>query len=291
MLIKDTDWILNIFNFKKNFPLLSIEAIGRHRVIDSNYYWNNMDREEDGNYCLFQFTISGSGEFKINGKTYTMDKNKGFFIEIPGEHLYYLPKNSTAWEVLYIEFSIEAKPFYEEIIKNYGSNIFEFSNNSRFISLMWEAFYSARNNEITNIFEASQIGYNLIFELLKFSNKKNIKKNSEIIESVKKYIHKNYTKPIAIEDMAKYAAFSKFHLTRKFKEEIGISPGQYLIRTRLKNATNLLLNTNKSIEEISEDVGFSCGNYFAKAFKNKFKISPTKYRNLYKTYTNVTLKE
>ena len=102
-------------------------------------------------------------------------------------------------------------------------------------------------------------------------------------------MHKNYAKPLAIEDLSNHVNLSKYHLTRKFKAEAGISPGQYLIKVRLKKATSLLLNSNMTIEEISEKVGFSCGNYFAKAFKHNFKISPTKYRNYYKHFCKLNI--
>ncbi|MDO5089835.1 MAG: AraC family transcriptional regulator [Leptotrichiaceae bacterium] len=284
MLKKDKERILNIFRFKKPFPIATINAIGRHKITDFQYYYDNMNRSEDGTYCLLQYTVCGHGEIKIDGKTYKIDKNEAFFVKIPGKHIYYLPENTSSWEVLYVEFSLEVEDFRKQITESVNSDILKFSPDSKFVSLLWKTFYAATSYEIHDIFECSRYAYNLIFELLNECTKSEKKKNSEVTENIKNYIKKNYVKPVSIEDISKYVNLSKFHLTRKFKEETGISPGQYLIKTRLKKATSLLLNSNLTIEEISEKVGFSCGNYFAKAFKHKFNISPTKYRNHYKNF-------
>lgn len=288
MLKKEKEWILNIFGFKKPFPIVTINSIGRHKITNSDYYWDNMKRPQDGNYCLLQYTINGYGEIKIDNKIYRIGKNEAFFVKIPGKHVYYLPENAS-WEVLYVEFSIEAENFRKQIIKNAGSEILKFSPDSKSISLLWELFYASKSNEVHNVFECSKYSYNLLFELLNEFAKVNKKIDSPTVESIKSYINKNYAKPLAIEDLSKHVNLSKYHLTRKFKTEAGISPGQYLIKVRLQKATSLLLNSNMTIEKISEKVGFSCGNYFAKAFKHNFKISPTKYRNYYKHFCKLNI--
>ena len=66
MLKKDKEWILNIFKFRKSFPLITINSIGRHKITSPEYYWDGMKRPQDGTYCLFQYTISGNGEIKID---------------------------------------------------------------------------------------------------------------------------------------------------------------------------------------------------------------------------------
>lgn len=265
--------------------MVSMIAIGRHKIISKDYHWDSNTRS-DGNFCLLQYTLNGFGEIKIDGKTFSLKKEQAFLITIPGNHTYYLPKNSDNWEVLYIEFSIEAKDLIEDIIKLNKGHIFTLKKNSKLINLFWEIYYAATSNEITDIYKCSQYTYNFLFEFLSMYNPKN-EQNSHSIKEVKKYIKKNYLKPISVEDISKHVNISKSHLTRKFKAETGISPGQYLIKTRLSKATELLLNSDFTIDQISEKVGFSCANYFSKAFRHKFKISPTEYRHTYKNYYKV----
>lgn len=285
MLKKDKKWILNVFDFEKPFPMVSIRAIGRHSISDKSYYWDSSTRK-DKNFCLFQYTLNGQGEIKIGNKTYSQRKDEAFFITIPGSHTYYLPQNSNFWEVLYIEFSIEADEFVKNLTNLNNNSIYKLQKNSKLLNLIWEFYYASVNNEITDIYKCSQYAYNILFEFSSlFVTKK--EKSSELIKEIKKYIKKNYQKPISSEDISRYVNVSKSHLTRKFKAETNISPGQYLIRTRLTKARELLLDTDSSIEQISDYVGFSCANYFSKAFRHKFKISPTEYRNYYKNYYKV----
>jgi len=68
--------------------------------------------------------------------------------------------------------------------------------------------------------------------------------------------------------MARVAGISKFHMTREFEKELGMTPGHYLKNVRLENAAKLLTSpTNYGLEYIASKVGFSCGNYFGKVFK------------------------
>jgi len=67
-------------------------------------------------------------------------------------------------------------------------------------------------------------------------------------------------------------------LTKKFNTQIGISPKQYILNKRLEYAKELLVNTNASIFEIANSVGFPDQLYFSRIFKIKEKISPSEYR-------------
>ncbi|HRX16919.1 MAG: helix-turn-helix domain-containing protein [Spirochaetes bacterium] len=70
-----------------------------------------------------------------------------------------------------------------------------------------------------------------------------------------------------------------YHVFRKmFKEKTGISPKQFFLRLKIDKAKELLLKTNKKIDEIAEIVGFSDPLYFSRMFKSKEKISPQNFR-------------
>jgi AraC-like DNA-binding protein len=71
---------------------------------------------------------------------------------------------------------------------------------------------------------------------------------------------------------------SRVQLYRKVKALLGYSVNDYIVSVRLKKAKYMLLNSDKSISEIASDVGFSSPTYFSTAFKGKFKISPTEFK-------------
>lgn len=92
------------------------------------------------------------------------------------------------------------------------------------------------------------------------------------------YIHTHYKDKITIEELAKTASISKTEVLRCFKAIMGLSPISYLNSYRLQRAAHMLMNTEKSIQEIAEGCGFDDNSYFSKLFKRKYHMTPHNYR-------------
>lgn len=92
------------------------------------------------------------------------------------------------------------------------------------------------------------------------------------------YIHTHYKDKITIEELAKTASISKTEVLRCFKAIMGLSPISYLNSYRLQRAAHILINTEKSIQEIAEVCGFEDNSYFSKLFKKKYHVTPRDYR-------------
>lgn len=103
------------------------------------------------------------------------------------------------------------------------------------------------------------------------------KSNVEILKVIH-FINTNYNRPITLNMLSDKYFVSVPILCRSFKEATHYTIGEYLLKVRLDNAKFLLLNTNKSIENIAESCGFSSANYFSLMFKRKIGISPLNYR-------------
>ncbi|GGZ48922.1 AraC family transcriptional regulator [Streptomyces inusitatus] len=88
----------------------------------------------------------------------------------------------------------------------------------------------------------------------------------------------NLGERITIDDMAQTAMFSKFHFTRLFRGQTGVSPGRFLSALRLNEAKRLLINTDLSIADISNCVGYSSVGTFSSRFKTCVGIAPSTYR-------------
>ncbi len=100
-------------------------------------------------------------------------------------------------------------------------------------------------------------------------------KKNKVVE----YIKEHYKEKIALEDIAKKFNYSVGHLCRKFKEEIGVSVVNYIVRYRISIAMKLLFERQElSIEEIALDVGFNDVQFFDKTFKKITGMTPGKYR-------------
>ena len=64
-----------------------------------------------------------------------------------------------------------------------------------------------------------------------------------------------------------------------FNNEFGCGIYEYVLRVRMEKARELIADPNIKIQSIAQMLGYSDNNYFSKAFRNFFKISPSDYRN------------
>ena len=101
---------------------------------------------------------------------------------------------------------------------------------------------------------------------------------SELIEEVRSYILENPDKPLSLEDLARRANLSPYHFARTFKRQVGLSPHDYLIHTRLSLAKFYLLSTGDSVKQIAYNCGFTSECGFCTTFKKRLGVTPTKYR-------------
>jgi AraC-like DNA-binding protein len=86
--------------------------------------------------------------------------------------------------------------------------------------------------------------------------------------------------PLSIADLACEARLSRYHFLRTFKQATGVTPHQWLLRTRLRRAAERLVGTRDSITEIALDIGFDDLSNFIHSFRAEFGVSPSRYRAL-----------
>jgi AraC-like DNA-binding protein len=97
------------------------------------------------------------------------------------------------------------------------------------------------------------------------------------VSAVLELIHTQYAEPISIEDLARAAGTSRFHMSRLFRDSIGQSPYQYLLRTRIERAAELLRGGKQSVTEVAFAVGFGDLGRFARMFRAFTGKSPASY--------------
>lgn len=103
-------------------------------------------------------------------------------------------------------------------------------------------------------------------------------KDSEFAEIVS-YINYNINKGITVREIEKkYKLYNKI-LVNKFKKYLNISPSEYLVEQKLLKAALILKTTEYKVNYISDMLSFTSANSFTISFKNKFGVTPLKYRN------------
>ena len=89
------------------------------------------------------------------------------------------------------------------------------------------------------------------------------------------------TSGITITEVARRLGITQAHLTRLFTEHMGVPPMQYYRRVRMEAAASLLLNTTKSVKEISWEMGYPNQFHFSRSFAAVAEVSPQTFRRNY----------
>ena len=100
-----------------------------------------------------------------------------------------------------------------------------------------------------------------------------------LISAITEHIDENLEKDLALDQLAAAFHLSYTHLCRLFKKETGSTIHSYIVEQRLNQAVKLLMFTDKNIRYIVDACGFPNQKSFSAAFKNKYGLTPKRYRD------------
>ena len=92
------------------------------------------------------------------------------------------------------------------------------------------------------------------------------------------FMHDNFGRELALEEIASAAYLSEYHFARLFKQITGVTPHVYLANVRLERARKLLADTALPIGQIASMVGYQSQSHFSKMFRSVTGITPRAYR-------------
>jgi len=110
----------------------------------------------------------------------------------------------------------------------------------------------------------------------------------KLIYHIGKYIVVHVDEKLSLDDLAQNVFLNKSYISHIFKKVSGISLIDFMIDVKMDRAKILLLDGNRKIYEIAEQIGYNDVEYFRKTFKEKTGISPSEYRkkqNIFGDYT------
>ena len=98
------------------------------------------------------------------------------------------------------------------------------------------------------------------------------------ISAALRLIEANLCDPLPLEKLASSAKMSEFHFLRTFKQVTHVTPHQYILRARLREAAVRLKTRSAKVLEIALDAGFGDLSHFNHAFRAEFGVSPSEFR-------------
>jgi AraC-like DNA-binding protein len=99
-----------------------------------------------------------------------------------------------------------------------------------------------------------------------------------VVRQAMAYIHEHYAEPISREDLAGHLAVNERYLTRCFHRETGVTPIDYLLRYRIRQARALLEQGHLSVTDVAMATGFSDSSYFGRVFQREVGVAPSAYK-------------
>jgi len=112
--------------------------------------------------------------------------------------------------------------------------------------------------------------------------------NPARIAGVLQQMESRSAEPHGLAGLAEIAGLSPYHFLRTFKRVTGVTPHQWLLRSRLRDAAYRLVITRDSVTDVALDCGFDDLSNFIRSFKSEFGLSPRSYRRTMASPTVVT---
>ncbi|MDC7248300.1 MAG: AraC family transcriptional regulator [Sphaerochaetaceae bacterium] len=226
---------------------------------------------------LLIYVLKGNGYVKEDDKNITISENSLTILDCNIPHEY---GTNIGWKILWIHFNgARAKDWFNLINEK---------------KLCYKKIYNSLNvintiEEIINCLKFNKANIEILINkyivslLSEFIIENEGDNNTNPFNSIMGYINNNLDKKITIEDLAKRACMSKYHFIRKFSKEVGYTPYEFILNSRINASKYYLTTTNKPIKEIFFLCGFKDSSAFSTAFKKVVNQSPSEFRQINKT--------
>lgn len=232
---------------------------------------------------ILHYITAGKGTFASAGKKMATLQAGDVFLLPKSVPCFYQADKNDPWSYFWIGFSgvytgeIFARSALDEhyYLRHVNDCAFGKSFKALFEALRLQ-------NSLTNSLLTESLLYQTFHQLLaQYPNYKHQKKLNYTVsfKQATDYFKRNYQNGCNVSDACANLHISRSYLHSLFKQNLNISPQQYLLKLKLTHAKKLLTQTDYSLQQIANLVGYKDQFTFSKAFKRCFNQSPLEYRN------------
>ena len=237
------------------------------------------------------YVLSGSCEHTVDGRISIISEGDYFLINLKQSHGY--AAISRDFEILnclfmpeFIDRTLMGAHSFSEIMNNYPAK-FEnsaFSNGaSGKIFRDGDGFIRSMLMKMLDEFKGNKRGRldvmrSLLVTLLITLAREGGEEEESPVMLMKKRAAENYTKEISLSEISQELGISLTYASLCFKRATDMNFRDYIMKLRIERSCDLLRNTDKTVSEISELVGYSDPAFFYRSFKKHLGMSPAEYR-------------
>lgn len=235
-----------------------------------------LKRSDIESYLLL-YTISGEGYLFYEGQEYQLLPEMAFLIDCRLFHFYRTATDN--WEFAFIHFKTDyIREYVDDLYRRYSA-VFRIADGKLMESKMRSVISGFQGYQKSAMHQA----FGLIAQLLGMlytavEGADNSKQISEYTDSVIRIIEVRYFEKLTLDIIAKETGLSKYYLAHQFRTDMGLTIYGYLTLFRISKSKLLLQNTNMSVADISEQVGFNGVSNFIRTFSKYEEMTPHQYR-------------
>jgi AraC-like DNA-binding protein len=259
-------------------PLHVMPTSAGHEVRTApGYDWDGRERGRTP-FTILQHTMSGAGNLRYENRTWRLGPGDTMVLIVPHNHRYWV-ESGGAWEFFWLSMNgEEALRIHRDIIDASGPVLRLAPETVEHIAT---ACLRLVDGEAPTAGRASALAYDAAMALHDdvFGAHPAPDELRGAMRPVTAYIEANLGRALSVEELARVAGMSRAHFSRLFAESEGLPPAEYVLERRLDSAARLLVRgAAQSVKEIAILTGFADPNYFAKAFRRRYGLSPTEFR-------------
>ena len=232
------------------------------------------------NHVEIFYITSGQGQFLVEDQSYPVSANQ---LVVINPHILHTEESLNAQPLEYIVLGIEG---IELMTDENGSGPFIILDHFEGVEV------SGCLRNILREMEQKNTGYEDVcqayMEILMIRLMRSISLSVSVepqavsgnrqCDVVRRYIDHHFKEPLTLEQLAEKGHMNKYYLAHAFKREYGVTPINYMISKRIEESKYLLAETNLSMSQIAQLLGFSSLSYFSQVFRRTQDMSPMEYR-------------
>ncbi|MFB9327102.1 helix-turn-helix domain-containing protein [Paenibacillus aurantiacus] len=227
----------------------------------------------------FHFVLSGAVTLSTMGETVTLTKDSMFCLFPDVKHSYWVSQYD-ADEPLRLRWLAFTGPQAELLVSRIGlTERRPYMRNkltAELSGLLQGCMQRMDNSQNEGDLQLQSMLYRL-FELLS-RPLPHAAEDKDWLRACLRHMETHYAEGITVADVAQFAGMNRSHLSSRFKDSVGMSPRDYLIKLRMERAGEMLRSRTLSVTEISHSLGYTDLYTFSRAFGTFYGMSPSKYR-------------
>ena len=234
---------------------------------------------------LFILVEHGSGTVTVQGQNYSLSSGDGVCINCSKPYAHSTTEDP--WSLQWVHFNGPTmNAVYRKYQERSGSVLFSPQQVSVYIRKLQDLSDAALSDSYVRDMEIHECLSSLLTQIMKDCwNPESAGRNASSefnTERVRSYLGEHYQEKIRLDELSSIFFLSKFYLTKRFRDQYGVTISDYILDLRIHHAKELLRFSSKSLEDIASECGFYDLPYFSRKFKKAEGITPSAYRNQWK---------